>query len=51
MSMELLEYLTKAQLNHIPYKGATPALTDIIAGTVPVMFVNLPPAKAMVNWM
>jgi tripartite-type tricarboxylate transporter receptor subunit TctC len=44
MSMELFEYETKTQLHHIPYKGATPALTDIIAGTVPVMFVNLPPA-------
>jgi tripartite-type tricarboxylate transporter receptor subunit TctC len=44
MSMELFKYLTKTDLNHIPYKGATPALTDIISGTVPVMFVNLPPA-------
>jgi tripartite-type tricarboxylate transporter receptor subunit TctC len=44
MSMELFKYMTKTSLNHIPYKGATPALTDIIAGTVPVMFVNLPPA-------
>ena len=44
MSMELFKFLTKTDLNHIPYKGATPALTDIIGGTVPVMFVNLPPA-------
>ena len=44
MSMELFKSLTKTDLNHIPYKGATPALTDIISGTVPVMFVNLPPA-------
>jgi tripartite-type tricarboxylate transporter receptor subunit TctC len=44
MSMELFKYMTKTDLHHIPYKGATPALTDIIAGVVPVMFVNLPPA-------
>jgi tripartite-type tricarboxylate transporter receptor subunit TctC len=44
MSMELFEYLTKTRLHHIPYKGATPALTDIIAGTVPLGFFNLPPA-------
>jgi tripartite-type tricarboxylate transporter receptor subunit TctC len=44
MSMELFKYLTKTDLHHIPYKGATPALTDIIAGTVPHGFFNLPPA-------
>ncbi|MEO8976071.1 MAG: tripartite tricarboxylate transporter substrate binding protein [Casimicrobiaceae bacterium] len=49
MSMELFKYMTKTNLNHIPYKGATPALTDIIAGTVPVMFVNLPPALGHIH--
>ena len=49
MSMELLKFLTHTDLNHIPYKGATPALTDIIAGTVPVMFVNLPPAMGHIK--
>ena len=49
MSMELFKYMTKTSLNHIPYKGATPALTDIIAGTVPVMFVNLPPAMGHIR--
>jgi tripartite-type tricarboxylate transporter receptor subunit TctC len=49
MSMELFKYLTHTDLNHIPYKGATPALTDLIAGTVPVMFVNLPPAMGHIK--
>ncbi len=49
MSMELFEFMTHTELNHIPYKGATPALTDIIAGTVPVMFVNLPPAMGHIK--
>ncbi len=49
MSMELFEYMTNTKLNHVPYKGATPALTDIIAGTVPVMFVNLPPAVGFIR--
>jgi tripartite-type tricarboxylate transporter receptor subunit TctC len=44
MSMELLKYQAHVDLNHVPYKGATPALTDIIGGQVPVMFVNLTPA-------
>jgi tripartite-type tricarboxylate transporter receptor subunit TctC len=49
MSMELFKYLTRTDLNHIPYKGATPALTDIIAGTVPVGFFNLPPAMGHIR--
>ena len=49
MSMELFKYLTHTDLNHIPYKGATPALTDIIAGTVPVGFFNLPPAMGHIK--
>jgi tripartite-type tricarboxylate transporter receptor subunit TctC len=44
MSMELLKFQARLDLNHVPYKGATPALTDIIGGQVPVMFVNLTPA-------
>jgi tripartite-type tricarboxylate transporter receptor subunit TctC len=49
MSMELFKFMTHTDLNHIPYKGATPALTDIIGGTVPVMFVNLPPAMGHIK--
>jgi tripartite-type tricarboxylate transporter receptor subunit TctC len=49
MSMELFKYLTHTDLNHIPYKGATPALLDIIAGTVPVGFFNLPPAMGHIK--
>jgi tripartite-type tricarboxylate transporter receptor subunit TctC len=49
MSMELFKYLTHTDLHHIPYKGATPALTDIIAGTVPVGFFNLPPAMGHIK--
>jgi len=49
MSMELFKYMTRTDLHHIPYKGATPALTDIIAGTIPVMFVNLPPAMGHIK--
>ena len=49
MSMELFKFMTHTDLNHIPYKGATPALTDLIAGTVPVMFVNLPPAMGHIK--
>lgn len=41
MAAELFKYLTGAKLLHIPYKGAPPAVNDLIGGRVPVMFTNL----------
>lgn len=37
IGMELFERAAGIQVTHIPYKGATQALTDVAAGTVPVM--------------
>jgi len=34
----LLETLTGAQLSHVPYKGGGPAITDLLAGHVPLFF-------------
>jgi len=34
----LLESMTGAQMSHIPYKGGGPAITDLVAGHVPVFF-------------
>jgi tripartite-type tricarboxylate transporter receptor subunit TctC len=35
---ELFKSLTQTRMEHIPYKGAAPALTDLAAGQVQVMF-------------
>ncbi len=35
---EMLANLAKVQLTHIPYKGAGPALTDLLGGQVDMMF-------------
>jgi tripartite-type tricarboxylate transporter receptor subunit TctC len=35
LAMALLESMTGAQLNHVPYKGGGPAVTDLIAGHIP----------------
>lgn len=37
------------EINHIPYRGAGPAMTDVIAGVVPVMFDSLPSASAHIR--
>ena len=43
LSAELFKTMTGVQMNHVPYKGSTPALTDLIGGQVQVMIGNLPP--------
>src|SRR5262249_55115800 len=35
---ELLKSMTGIEMTHVPYKGSTPALTDVIAGHVPLLF-------------
>jgi tripartite-type tricarboxylate transporter receptor subunit TctC len=39
---EMFKAMTGIQMQHIPYKGAGPALIDLIAGQVQVLFDNLP---------
>jgi tripartite-type tricarboxylate transporter receptor subunit TctC len=42
MSGEMFMAMTGIKMTHVPYKGAGPALIDLIAGTVDVLFDNLP---------
>ena len=42
LAMELFKARTKTFLTHIPYRGAAPALQDVMAGQVPCMFLDLP---------
>lgn len=44
LSGELFKTLAGIDLVHVPYKGAAPALVDVIGGHVPIMFDNLPPS-------
>jgi tripartite-type tricarboxylate transporter receptor subunit TctC len=46
MAMEFLKSSTGIDMLHVPYNGVTPALTDVIAGRVPVMLVNTASVKA-----
>jgi tripartite-type tricarboxylate transporter receptor subunit TctC len=42
LSFELFKAMTSTQVTHVPYKGSAPAVTDLIAGQVQVMFDNTP---------
>jgi tripartite-type tricarboxylate transporter receptor subunit TctC len=42
LAMELLNDAAKINLQHIPYKGAAPAITDVIAGHVNGFFGDIP---------
>jgi tripartite-type tricarboxylate transporter receptor subunit TctC len=44
LQMELFKSISQVYITHIPYKGAGPALNDVVAGQVPVIFDNLPSA-------
>ncbi|HZZ95160.1 MAG TPA: tripartite tricarboxylate transporter substrate binding protein [Usitatibacter sp.] len=40
---ELFNYLAKTHLTHVPYKGNGPAITDLLAGRVSLLFTGAPP--------
>ena len=50
LAVELFDMMTGVRMMHIPYKGLTPALTDLLSGEVQVMFSSavamLPQVKA-----
>ena len=49
LAMELLADLTRANLRHVPYKGVAPAITDVIAGHVDALFIDVPVALAHIK--
>ena len=49
LQMELYKNLSGTFVIHIPYRGAGPALNDVVAGQVPIMFDNLPSALPFIK--
>lgn len=38
---EMFKMMTGVQMTHVPYKGSGPATVDVMAGTIPLAFVDL----------
>lgn len=49
LAMEWLRSLAGIELNHVPYKGVAPALADLVAGQVDVMFTGTSSAAPYVR--
>ncbi|MEI2299553.1 Bug family tripartite tricarboxylate transporter substrate binding protein [Ensifer sp. MJa1] len=49
LSGELFKKMAGVGMQHIPYKGAGPALNDVIGNQVPIMFDNLPSSSGHIK--
>ena len=49
LSGELFKAMAGVEMTHVPYKGSAPALQDLIAGQVQLMFDNLPPSLPQIK--
>ena len=46
--MEMLLSRIGAKMAQVPYRGSMPALTDVVAGNIPMMIVDLTPAQQLI---
>ncbi|MCW0206850.1 MAG: tripartite tricarboxylate transporter substrate binding protein [Achromobacter sp.] len=49
LSGELFQNMTGTRMTHVPYKGSSPALTDVMAGSADLIFDNLPSSMAFLK--
>ena len=49
MGMELLKSMAGIDLVHVPYKGGAPAVTDLLAGQVQLLFNSMPSVLPLVK--
>ena len=49
LGAELFATMADIKLTHVPYKGSSPALTDLLGGHVAIYFSSLPPAISLIK--
>jgi len=49
LATELFKQKAGIDVLHVPYKGSAPALTDVVAGRIAMMFVNVLSARSFVE--
>lgn len=49
LAFEWMQRASRVSINHIPYKGAAPALVDLLGGHVVIYFSGMPPAMPHVR--
>lgn len=49
MAAELFKSITGTYMVHVPYRGAAPALTDLMGGQVQLSFASIAPAVGMIK--
>jgi tripartite-type tricarboxylate transporter receptor subunit TctC len=49
LSGELFKQMAKVKMTHVPYRGAGPAMSDLIGGNVQMMFDAIATAKQQIN--
>ena len=45
---ELFASMTGIKMTHVPYRGSLPALNDVLAGHIQLMFCDVPPSQGMI---
>lgn len=49
LAAELFKAMAKVNIQHVPYKGSSPAMTDLRGGRIQLMFDNLPSALPQIK--
>jgi tripartite-type tricarboxylate transporter receptor subunit TctC len=49
MSMELLKHMAGINLQHIPFKGTGPAMTEVLSGRIAALFSNMLTGKPLIE--
>jgi tripartite-type tricarboxylate transporter receptor subunit TctC len=49
LTSEMFQLMAGVKFQHVPYRGSAPALTDLVAGSVDLMFDNLGVSLALVK--